>query len=238
MSTHVYPCLTMSYHVLPCLSWEDMGRHGGKSDRFWREKKDNPPRINRAQDTYLSNCRKKDKAREERKRIEKEQAYTSMLVLGMIGIRWKKTTKRNGSKNRLDWTGKESKRLKNVPQNGRRFDRCPPLAFHPVQCASVNQQVEVLHFMGGENSPRRVLCPWRVHRLAWPAPCRPLLERRPGSWGESAGEGRGRVVPGPWQGPSRTSAASLARERKHKQERPKKIKRKKKDNQQIHAVQM
>ena len=31
--------------------------------------------INRAQDTYLSNCRKKDKAREERKRIEKEQAY-------------------------------------------------------------------------------------------------------------------------------------------------------------------
>ena len=99
-------------------------------------KKDNPPRINRAQDTYLSNCRKKDKAREERKRIEKEQAYTSMLVLGMIGIRWKKTTKRNGSKNRLDWTGKESKRLKNVPQNGRRFDRCPPLAFHPVQCAS------------------------------------------------------------------------------------------------------
>ena len=28
-----------------------------------------------AQDTYLSNCRKKDKAREERKRIEKEQAY-------------------------------------------------------------------------------------------------------------------------------------------------------------------
>jgi hypothetical protein len=30
----------------------------------------------------------------------------------------------------------------------------------------------------------------------------------------------------------------LAREKKHKQERPKKIKRKKKDNQQIHAVQM
>jgi N-glycosylase/DNA lyase len=38
-------------------------------------KKDNPPRINRAQDTYLSNCRQKQKAREERKRIEKEQAY-------------------------------------------------------------------------------------------------------------------------------------------------------------------
>ena len=26
--------------------------------------------------------------------------------------------------------------------------------------------VEVLHFMGGEDSPRRVLCPWRAHRLA------------------------------------------------------------------------
>ena len=33
-------------------------------------------------------------------------------------------------------TKKESKRLKNVPQNGRRLDRRPPLAFHPVQCAS------------------------------------------------------------------------------------------------------
>jgi hypothetical protein len=59
-----------------------------------------------------------------------------MLVLGIIGIKWKKKTKRNGSKNRLGWTGKESKRLKNVPQNGRRLDRRPPLAFHPVQCAS------------------------------------------------------------------------------------------------------
>ena len=26
--------------------------------------------------------------------------------------------------------------------------------------------VEVLHFMGGEDSPRRVLCPWRAHLLA------------------------------------------------------------------------
>ena len=26
--------------------------------------------------------------------------------------------------------------------------------------------VEVLHFMGGEDSPLRVLCPWRAHRLA------------------------------------------------------------------------
>ena len=26
--------------------------------------------------------------------------------------------------------------------------------------------VEVLHFMGGEDSPRRVLCPWRAHPLA------------------------------------------------------------------------
>jgi hypothetical protein len=25
--------------------------------------------------------------------------------------------------------------------------------------------VEVLHFMGGEDSPRRVLCPWLAHRL-------------------------------------------------------------------------
>ena len=65
--------------------------------------------INRAQDTYLSNCRKKDKAREERKRIEKEQAYASMLVLGMIGRKWEKTTKRNGSKNILDWTGKKAR---------------------------------------------------------------------------------------------------------------------------------
>ena len=29
-----------------------------------------------------------------------------------------------------------------------------------------DQVVEVLHFMGGEDSPRRVLCPWRAHRLA------------------------------------------------------------------------
>jgi len=29
-----------------------------------------------------------------------------------------------------------------------------------------NQVVEVLHVMGGEDSPRRVLCPWRAHRLA------------------------------------------------------------------------
>ena len=26
--------------------------------------------------------------------------------------------------------------------------------------------VEVLHFMGGKDSPRRVLCPWLAHRLA------------------------------------------------------------------------
>jgi hypothetical protein len=29
-----------------------------------------------------------------------------------------------------------------------------------------DQVVEVLHFMGGEDSPLRVLCPWRAHRLA------------------------------------------------------------------------
>jgi hypothetical protein len=32
-----------------------------------------------------------------------------------------------------------------------------------------NQVVEVLHYlyaMGGKDSPRRVLCPWRAHRLA------------------------------------------------------------------------
>ena len=29
-----------------------------------------------------------------------------------------------------------------------------------------DQVVEVLHFMGGEDSPRRVLCPWRAHPLA------------------------------------------------------------------------
>ena len=29
-----------------------------------------------------------------------------------------------------------------------------------------DQVVEVLHVMGGEDSPRRVLCPWRAHRLA------------------------------------------------------------------------
>ena len=58
--------------------------------------------INRAQDTYISNCRQKQKAREERTRIEKEQAYIGAVVLGMIGIKWKKKTKRNGSKNRLD----------------------------------------------------------------------------------------------------------------------------------------
>ena len=31
---------------------------------------------------------------------------------------------------------------------------------------TINQAVEVLHFMGGEDSPRRVLCPWRAHSLA------------------------------------------------------------------------
>ena len=31
---------------------------------------------------------------------------------------------------------------------------------------SSNQVVEVLHFMGGEIIPRRVLCPWRAHLLA------------------------------------------------------------------------
>jgi hypothetical protein len=59
-------------------------------------------KFNRAQDTYISNCRQKQKAREERTRIEKEQAYIGAVVLGMIGIKWKKKTKRNGSKNRLD----------------------------------------------------------------------------------------------------------------------------------------
>jgi hypothetical protein len=29
-----------------------------------------------------------------------------------------------------------------------------------------DQVDEVLHFMGGEDSPRRVLCPWRANRLA------------------------------------------------------------------------
>ena len=28
---------------------------------------------------------------------------------------------------------------------------------------STDQVVEVLHFVGDEDSPRRVLCPWRVH---------------------------------------------------------------------------
>ena len=32
----------------------------------------------------------------------KRSRHTSMLVLGMIGIKWKKKTKKNGSKNRLD----------------------------------------------------------------------------------------------------------------------------------------
>ncbi len=39
-----------------------------------------------------------------------------------------------------------------------------------------DQVVEVLHFMGGEDSPRRVLCPWRAHRLASTS-CRPLLSQ-------------------------------------------------------------
>ena len=55
--------------------------------------------INRAQDTYISNCRQKQKAREERKRIEKEQAYIDAGSWD-VGIKWKKKTKRNGSKNR------------------------------------------------------------------------------------------------------------------------------------------
>ena len=59
MSHHVPPCPTMSYHVPPCLTmednvlscpimsfirrhgrtWWDMVGHGGKNDRFWREKR-------------------------------------------------------------------------------------------------------------------------------------------------------------------------------------------------------
>ena len=31
---------------------------------------------------------------------------------------------------------------------------------------STDQVVEVIHLMGGEDSPRRVPCPWRVHPLA------------------------------------------------------------------------
>ena len=31
---------------------------------------------------------------------------------------------------------------------------------------SVDQVVEVFHLVGGEDSPRRMLCPWRVHPLA------------------------------------------------------------------------
>ena len=30
----------------------------------------------------------------------------------------------------------------------------------------VDQVVEVIHFVEGEDSPRRVLCPWRAHPLA------------------------------------------------------------------------
>ena len=31
---------------------------------------------------------------------------------------------------------------------------------------SIDQVAEVFHFVEGEDSPRRVLCPWRVHPLA------------------------------------------------------------------------
>ena len=31
---------------------------------------------------------------------------------------------------------------------------------------STDQVVEVFHFVGDEDSPRRVLCPWRVHPAA------------------------------------------------------------------------
>ena len=31
---------------------------------------------------------------------------------------------------------------------------------------STDQVVEVIHLMDGEDSPRRVLCPWRAHPLA------------------------------------------------------------------------
>ena len=42
---------------------------------------------------------------------------------------------------------------------------------------SVDQVVEVFHFMEGEDSPRRVLCPRRGR--TYHALCRPLLQRRP-----------------------------------------------------------
>ena len=42
---------------------------------------------------------------------------------------------------------------------------------------SMDQLVEVISLLGGEDRPRRVLCPGG--RTLLPAPCRPLLERRP-----------------------------------------------------------
>ena len=42
---------------------------------------------------------------------------------------------------------------------------------------SMDQMVKAISLMNGEESPRRVLCPGG--RTLLPAPCRPLLERRP-----------------------------------------------------------
>ena len=42
---------------------------------------------------------------------------------------------------------------------------------------SMDQVVEMISLRDGEESPRRVLCPGG--RTLLPAPCRPLLERRP-----------------------------------------------------------
>ena len=52
-------------------------------------------------------------------------------------------------------------------REGRRWQHLCQLEEELSQLArSTDQVVEVFHFVGDEDSPRRVLCPWRVHPAA------------------------------------------------------------------------
>ena len=69
--------------------------------------------------------------------IEKEQAY---IDAGSWDD-WDKMEEENEKERvkeqtRLDRKRKQVENQERVPQNARRFDRRPPLASHPVQCAS------------------------------------------------------------------------------------------------------
>ena len=96
--------------------------------------------INRAQDTYLSNCRKKDKAREERKRIEKEQAY---IDAGSWDD-WDKMEEENEKEGVKEQTRLDRKRKQEIEERAAKREalrqasttRIPPSDAHAVSCVN------------------------------------------------------------------------------------------------------